>query len=92
MLATLIPAGRTLLNQGIKQSVRDRDRAESGTWRRCRVRRLDVLRAAGSSQQLPRRQLFPEMDTQNTGIENIDANLLRFARSISFYCLLDCLC
>ena len=31
------------------------------------------------TQQLPRRQLFPEMDTQNTGIENIEANLLRFA-------------
>ena len=49
VLATLIQAGLRSGNQGIKQSVRDRDQAEFGTWRRCRVRRLDVLRAAGSS-------------------------------------------
>ena len=49
MLATLIPAGLTHGNQGIKQSERVRNRTESGTWRRCRVRRLEVLRAAGSS-------------------------------------------
>ena len=49
MLAKLIRAGHTLQNQGVKQSVRERYSAESGTWRRCRVRRLDVLRAAVSS-------------------------------------------
>ena len=49
MLATLIRAGQTLENQGVKQSVRGRYTTESGTWRRCRVRRLDVLRAAVSS-------------------------------------------
>ena len=49
MLATLIPAGLTLGNQGVKQSVRDRCRTEFVTWRWCRVRRLDVLRAAESS-------------------------------------------
>ncbi len=49
MLATLIRAGQTLKNQGVKQSVRGRYTTESGTWRRCRVRRLDVLRAAVGS-------------------------------------------
>jgi hypothetical protein len=47
MLTTLIRAGHTLKNQGIKQSgAQALSETEFGTWRRCRVRRLDVLRAA----------------------------------------------
>ena len=50
MLATLIRAGHTLKNQGIKQSgAQALSETEFGTWRWCRVRRLDVLRAAVSS-------------------------------------------
>jgi hypothetical protein len=36
-------------NQGVKIVGARRCLTESGTWRRCRVRRLDVLRAAGCS-------------------------------------------